>query len=59
METKFMTVAEAARTLGYRQHYVRELIWEGKLFADKVDRQWQIPAEAVKEFMAKKEPTNA
>lgn len=54
-----MTVAEAARTLGYRQHYVRELIWEGKLFADKVDRQWQIPAEAVKEFMAKKEITNA
>jgi excisionase family DNA binding protein len=40
-------IAEAARKLNVTLKYVYDLVYSGKLRAEKVARQWRIPVEAV------------
>jgi len=40
-------VKEAARKLGFTMKYVFDLIYTGKLPAEKVGRQWRIASNAV------------
>jgi excisionase family DNA binding protein len=45
-----MTIAEAARTLGLSQWYVRQLCNKGEIAAFKEGPRWSIPAEVVAVF---------
>ena len=42
-----MDVREAARRLGVSLKNIYDLVWSGRLRADKVDGKWRISAPAV------------
>ena len=42
-----LSAVDAARKLGVGLDYLYSLLWTGKLEAEKVGRQWRIPASAV------------
>jgi len=44
---KTMGIAETARKLHYTLKYVYDLVYSGKIPAEKVGRIWRIPASAV------------
>ena len=44
---KTVGIREAARLLDFTAKYVRDLVYDGKLPAEKVARQWRIPVQAV------------
>jgi excisionase family DNA binding protein len=44
-------IREAAQRLGFTMKYVYDLVYAGKLQAEKVGNQWRIPAEAVEARM--------
>jgi len=41
------SIREAARQLGVSIRFVYDLVWSGKLPAQKVDKVWRIPASAI------------
>jgi len=43
----FLTVNDAARLMNVSIKFVYDLIWAGKLEAEKVGKTWRIPANAV------------
>jgi excisionase family DNA binding protein len=47
MIEKSMSVREAAQQLQVTMKYVYDLIYMGRLAAEKVRRQWRIPSHAV------------
>ena len=47
--TETVGIKDAARTLSYTLKYVYDLVYLGKLPAQKVARQWRIPVSAVEE----------
>jgi excisionase family DNA binding protein len=47
MAEREISIAEAARRLGTTLTYVYSLVWSGKLPARKINRLWQISADAV------------
>jgi excisionase family DNA binding protein len=44
---KTIGIAEAARRLGVSLKYIYDLVYSGKLPAQKTGRTWRIPASAV------------
>ena len=44
---KFLTVPEAARRLGCSLKFVYDLVYAGKLGAEKVEGRWRIPLAAI------------
>ena len=44
---KVLSVREAARRLGCTLKYIYDLVYSGRLPAQKDGQQWRIPAEAV------------
>ncbi len=48
MAEKTISVREAAQQRGVTRKYIYDLIYEGRLAAEKVGRQWRIPADAVR-----------
>jgi excisionase family DNA binding protein len=42
-----VSIREAARQLGISIRFVYDLVWSGKLQAQKVDKVWRIPASAI------------
>ena len=42
-----MGVREAAKQLGVSIKFVYDLVWAGKLEAEKVGKTWRIPASAI------------
>ena len=42
-----MSIKDAARQLGVSIRFVYDLVWSGKLPAQKVDKVWRIRASAV------------
>jgi excisionase family DNA binding protein len=59
----YLTVEETAEALGYSPEYVRRMLRNGKLSADKKAGIWLIYREAVEEYrkavkgLAKNDPT--
>ena len=59
----YITTEEAAEILGYHSVYVRKMVREGKLRADKKAGIWWVHREAVEEYKksvegkAKNDPT--
>ena len=47
--TKFTTITDAAKRLGYSESGLRARVQGGFLGADKVGRRWRIPEEAVRQ----------
>jgi excisionase family DNA binding protein len=47
-------VREAARRLSVTTKYIYDLVYCAKLPAEKVARQWRIPAEAVEDRLKKR-----
>ncbi len=50
-----LTVDEAAQVLGYSPQHTRKLIREGLLMGVKRGRDWFVAAEAVKEYIARRD----
>ena len=46
-KAQFLAVRDAARLMGVSIKFVYDLIWAGKLEAEKVGKTWQIPARAI------------
>jgi excisionase family DNA binding protein len=46
-KTEAVSIRDAARQLGVSIRFVYDLVWSGKLPAQKVDKVWRIPAEAI------------
>ena len=44
-------IREVAQQLGFTMKYVYDLVYAGKLEAQKVGKQWRIPAEAIQARM--------
>ena len=42
-----VSIRDAARRLGVSIRFVYDLVWSGKLPAQKVDKMWRIPASAI------------
>ncbi|MGB9071753.1 MAG: helix-turn-helix domain-containing protein [Terriglobales bacterium] len=42
-----VSIRDAARQLGVSIRFVYDLVWSGKLPAQKVDKVWRIPASAI------------
>ena len=59
----YLTVEETAEVLGYSDHYVRRMLRNGKLHADKKGGMWLVYREAVERYKkategkAKHDPT--
>jgi excisionase family DNA binding protein len=53
-KTEFFSVPEAARKLGYTLGYVYDLLYAGRLKADKVGGRWQIPVAEVEARLRKR-----
>src|SRR3954470_2806013 len=47
-QSKFISLAEAAKLTGYHQDYLGQLARAGKLNAQKIGRNWATTLEAVK-----------
>ena len=47
----FYTVKEAAKDLGFSEVYVRRLIKENRLHADKHGKSWIIPQQSMEDFI--------
>ena len=45
----FLTVRDAARLMNVSIKFVYDLIWAGKLEAEKVGKTWHIPTRAVEQ----------
>lgn len=50
-----ITVAEAATLLGIGPMGVRDLIYRGRIKAEKVMRDWVVDAQSVEEFKRERE----
>ena len=50
-----LNVRQAAAALGVGIHRLYELIWEGKLAAERVDGVWSIPESAIRDRKRAKE----
>lgn len=50
--SEILTVKEVAKLLKTTCQQVRKMIANGELSAVKVGREWRIPLECVKEFLA-------
>lgn len=50
-----MTVPVAARRLGFTLKYVYDLVYSGKLNANKIAGRWQIPEREVEAIAARRE----
>ncbi len=50
----FMSTADAAKELGYDESYIRRLIIEGKIKAEKLGKFWIISQKDLKKFKPKK-----
>ena len=50
--SEILTVKEVAKLLKTTCQQVRKMIANGELSAAKVGREWRIPLECVKEFLA-------
>ena len=48
MADKNLSVSEAARSLGFTLKYVYDLLYSGRLKADKKQGRWRIPAAEIK-----------
>jgi len=51
---KTVTVRETAQKLGFTMKYVYDLVYSGKLPAEKVARQWRIPLSAIETRLAQR-----
>ena len=51
---KVLSVREAARQLGYTLKYVYDLLYSGRLPAQKHGQRWHIPAGAVEDRLRKR-----
>ena len=49
-----LSVPAAARQLGYTLKYVYDLVYSGRIKADKIAGRWHIPVSEVEARMAKK-----
>ena len=49
LDKKCIGIKGAARKLSYTMKYVYDLVYLGKLPAEKVARQWRIPLSAIEE----------
>ena len=59
-DTKSLTVRQAALKLGNTQKFVRDLLYEDKLFgAHKKGRAWRIPAAAIEQRLKEREAREA
>jgi excisionase family DNA binding protein len=59
-ESENFTVYQAARELGCTSQWVRVLLAEGRLpGAEKVDREWRIPASALVPLKQRRETVSA
>jgi excisionase family DNA binding protein len=47
MESETVTVPEAARRLGFTLKYVYDLLYSGRLKAEKKMGRWRIPTEEI------------
>ena len=47
METKWLTVNEAAKVSGYHPEYVRQLVREGKVNAKKFSIVWMVDKDSL------------
>lgn len=50
-ETRILTLQEAAAHLSISTHLLRRLIYEKKIFAKKVGREWRIHKDNLEEFV--------
>jgi len=48
------SVPETARTLGFTLRYVYDLVYSGRLKAEKIAGRWRIPASEVEARLAKR-----
>ncbi|WP_055669012.1 helix-turn-helix domain-containing protein [Desnuesiella massiliensis] len=53
MEDKFYTIDQVAKILGMHHKTIRKFITEGKLWANKVGKQWRISGHDLSVFMEK------
>tara|TARA_Y100001934_G_scaffold281252_1_gene390353 strand:- start:1453 stop:2874 length:1422 start_codon:yes stop_codon:yes gene_type:complete len=54
----FYTVKEAAKDLGFSEVYVRRLIKENRLHADKHGKSWIIPQQSIEDFIVGSDNTS-
>lgn len=54
MEGENITVPEAARMLGFTLKYVYDLLYSGRLKADKKMGRWQIPMKEIEARLNKR-----
>ena len=50
----FYSVRQAASLLGCTIKYVRDLLYEGRLDAEKLDRTWRIDPKSLEAFRQKR-----
>lgn len=50
-ETRILTLQEAAAHLSISTHLLRRLIYEKKIFAKKVGREWRVHKDNLEEFV--------
>lgn len=50
-----LTVRETAAKLGFTLKYILDLVYSGRLKADKVSGRWKIPAAEVEARLKKRE----
>jgi excisionase family DNA binding protein len=55
MNTTTLTVEEAEQVSGYCQEWIRRLIREGELTAQKIGRMWFLDKKSLEDYMARHE----